>query len=229
MLELARRRLGDRELVVVATEVTDGDMRPDGAHADAPPRAPGARWVMVDEEHGVGVFDADAPPHSACLPVGDVIVTSRCDTPIAIWAGDCAPLILGGQSGVLVGVHAGWKGLAAGVVDVAIAAMAERGDGPCVAVLGPCIHVECYEFGDTERELVAAGVGAESARITGTTTAGTRGLDVPAAVGVALSRHGVVLDVVGPCTACDTRWFSHRARGDLERHAVVAWTERVGT
>jgi copper oxidase (laccase) domain-containing protein len=35
----------------------------------------------------------------------------------------------------------------------------------------------------------------------------------------------VPLDVVGPCTGCDERWYSYRRRGDVGRHAVVAWTE----
>ena len=223
MLELYRGPVGGRELTVIATEITDGDMRPDMTDSLRDPA-----WVMVDEEHGVGLFDADAlnpaPWAVNGLPVGDVIVTGRVGVPLAIWAGDCAPLVLCGIEGSLVVAHGGWRGLAAGVLDVAVGAITARGDRVAAAVLGPCIHAECYEFGASELAAVASAVDVGVAAITGTTTGGRPALDVPAAVAVGLARHGVGLDVVGACTACDGRWFSHRARGDEGRHAVVAWT-----
>jgi hypothetical protein len=43
-------------------------------------------------------------------------------------------------------------------------------------------------------------------------------------VAAGLRRTGVELDVVGPCTGCDARWYSHRRRGETGRHAVVAWS-----
>ena len=98
------------------------------------------------------------------------------------------------------------------------------------AVVGPCIHAECYEFGPHELHAVASGIAgggdpdAAAAAITATTVSGRPALDVPAAVAFALRRHHVELDTVGGCTACDPRWFSHRARADAARHAVVAWT-----
>ncbi len=222
MLDLFRGPVGELEFVVVATDAADGDMRPDRADSMRDPA-----WVMVDEEHGVEVFDADAgagSPPVGTLPIGDVIVTRRADVPVAIWAGDCAPVVLCGADGTLVAVHAGWKGLAAGVLDVAVGALRSRGDRVAAAVLGPCIHPECYEFGPNELAAVAAGLGVEVASITGRTAGGGTALDVPAAVAAGLARHGVTLDVVGACTACDRRWFSHRSRRDEARHAVVAWT-----
>jgi polyphenol oxidase len=129
-----------------------------------------------------------------------------------------------GRNGTLVAAHAGWRGLAAGVIDVAVAELAARGDPAAAAVLGPSIHAECYEFGSDELDAVAAGVGATTDQIAGSTRAGGQALDVPGAVAAALGRHGVTLDAVGPCTACDERWFSHRARHEDGRHAVVAWT-----
>ena len=59
-----------------------------------------------------------------------------------------------------------------------------------------------------------------------TTSWGTAALDLPAAVRVAVGRAGVTgwHDEAG-CTACDRRWFSHRARAEPERFATVAWLE----
>jgi len=235
--ELFRGSVGARVLTVVATDVGDGDMRPSGpcgleSQIERQRALTGASWVMVDEEHGIEVFDADAatPPRTGDdLPRADVMLTSAVDTQLAIWAGDCAPVVLCGEAGTLVAVHAGWKGLAAGVLDVAVGLVVDRGDRVGAAVLGPCIHAECYEFGPAELRAVAAGIAdgdveAAADAITATSVTGRPALDVPAAVARALRRHHVELHTVRACTACDPRWYSHRARADLERHAVVAWT-----
>jgi len=238
--ELFRGSVGRRTLTVVATDAVDGDMRPSEplghpSQIERQRALTGAEWTMVDEEHGVGVFDADAAtPRSTAdagdLPTADVMVSSAIDTHLAIWAGDCAPVVLCGDEGTLVAVHAGWKGLAAGVLDVAVGLIVDRCDRVGAAVLGPCIGAECYEFGPAELRAVAAGVAgggdpdAAVSAITAVTATGQHALDVPAAVAWALRRHHVELDTIRACTACDPRWFSHRARADVARHAVVAWT-----
>ena len=53
-------------------------------------------------------------------------------------------------------------------------------------------------------------------------------MDLPAAVAAALAEAGVggLQDTSG-CTACDTRWYSHRARGDTERFATTAWLDEA--
>ncbi len=159
-----------------------------------------------------------------------MLVTSVPDTQLAIWAGDCAPVVLCGAGGTLVAAHAGWKGLAAGVLDVAVGLVVDRGDRVEAAVLGPCIHAECYEFGPAELEAVVRGIADDgdadgaTAAIAARTATGRPALDVPAAVAWGLRRHRIRLDTIGPCTACEPRWFSHRARADTARHAVVAWT-----
>ncbi len=72
---------------------------------------------------------------------------------------------------------------------------------------------------------MAVGVGATVDSVIGSTAWGTPALDVPSAVEAALARRGVTLDVVGACTGCEQRFRSHRRRGDIERHAMVAWYE----
>jgi copper oxidase (laccase) domain-containing protein len=175
---------------------------------------------MLDQVHGVRVHRAGAgDDDSATIAIGDVVVLDDDDLVAAVWAADCAPVWLVAATGRCVGVHAGWRGLASGVLDVAVDAL----DGPVeAAVLGPCIHPCCYEFGVDELHAVAAAVGSPVRTLAATTAWGAPALDVPGAVGAALGRHGIGLDVVGPCTGCDPRWFSHRVRGDLGRHAVVA-------
>ncbi len=48
-----------------------------------------------------------------------------------------------------------------------------------------------------------------------------------ASIAAILGRHGIGLDVVGPCTGCDVRFYSHRRRNERERHAVVSWIEEA--
>lgn len=162
--------------------------------------------------HGAGVVIATAPGHR---PEGDAIVTTTPGLPIAIRVADCAPVALLAD-GVVGVVHAGWRGILAGVIPAAMDAMRSLGATDIRAHLGPCIHAECYEFGSTDLEAIAARLGDGVRR---TTSWGTPALDVPAAVRTELP--GV--DDVGICTACSSEHWSHRARGDAQRQAVVAW------
>jgi copper oxidase (laccase) domain-containing protein len=227
MRVLFQGTVGGRPATVVASERADGSFHPGEVDPDdlhlRQRRLTGRRWAMVDEVHGTQVREAAAAePASVVCGFGDVIVGSRGGPPVAIWAADCAPLMLLGGSST-VGIHAGWRGLAAGVVDVGVDALLGHGDAVEIAVLGPVIHPCCYEFGVGELEVVATGVGAQPAELAGTTRDGATALDVPAAVRAALARRGIALGAVGPCTGCGGSWFSHRTRADRGRHAVVAW------
>ncbi|TFH14398.1 MAG: laccase domain-containing protein [Acidimicrobiales bacterium] len=225
MLELLRRDLGDCVAVVIVSERDDGDVRPDRVPDELliarQMSMTSSRWVMLDEVHGVDVHRSDGRmPSSAIAAVGDVLVGDRFAPPVAVWAADCAPVMLFDERGVPVACHAGWRGLAAGVIDVSVGAV----PSPVVAVLGPCIHPCCYEFGERELALVAAGVGVPVETIAGTTSVNTLALDVPAAVTAAFDLHGVEVVAIDACTGCDERWYSHR-RGDSGRHALVGWSE----
>lgn len=226
MFEIGRHPTAAGTIVVTATERADGDFHPLNVDRDVLEERQLALtslpWTMIDQVHGTAsVTVAPAAPWEPIAGRGDVVVARRLRGPIAIWAADCAPLMLIGTDGAVVGVHAGWRGLAAGVVDIAIDAMQVDPD-EMVAVLGPCIRGCCYEFGDDDLEAVAAGVGAESAALAATTRAGKRSLDVPTAVVAALRRRGVETRIEGSCTGCDDRFFSHRTRGDAGRHALIA-------
>lgn len=153
----------------------------------------------------------------------DAAVTAVPGCVLAVRSADCAPLVLVGERTVGV-VHAGWRGLVAGVVERAVAAMGGLGDPPRAAHVGPCIRVGCYEFDGPELEDLVARFGPT---VRGTTTWGAPALDLPAAVHLALAGAAVttVHDTSG-CTACDTRWYSHRARREAERFATTAWLEQ---
>lgn len=169
-------------------------------------------WAMVHQVHGTGVVVADRVGR---LGDGDALVTTTPGLPIAVRVADCAPIVLLAD-GVVGVVHAGWRGILAGVIPSALRVMRELGAEELRAVLGPCIHAECYEFGVEELAAIAAQLGDD---VRGTTSWDTPALDVVAAV------RALLPDVVDEsvCTACSPDHWSHRARGDDERQAVVAW------
>lgn len=151
---------------------------------------------------------------------GDIAITDLSDVVLGCWVGDCAPVVLIGAEREFAVVHAGWRGLAAGVVDAAVAAFRE----PVVdAALGPAIGPCCYEFGGDDLAAVARGVHEAPEAIRASTATGSVALDVAAAVRAACAHHGLELVELGACTGCTYDGYSHRVRRDQERHVVAAW------
>ncbi len=153
---------------------------------------------------------------------GDALVGEGPGSAVAVLTADCGSIALGSTEGVFAAVHAGWRGLTGGVVEVAVAAMRERGATTVVGALGPCIHPECYEFSPHDLDQVAAVYGDG---VRGRTSDGHPALDLPAAVSAALVAAGAA-EATGTeaCTACGDGYFSHRARGDRGRQALVVWS-----
>ena len=214
---------------VVATERTDGDMHPSRVHREVLQArqiaVTGSQWTMADQVHGRDIHRASTADAWPLAAVADVIVSEPAGRPVAIWAADCAPIMLFGTTGLVVGAHAGWRGLAAGVIDAAVDAVIDAGDSVAVAVVGPLIHSCCYEFTVDDIDLVACGVHCAPESITGLTADGQLALDAPAAVRAALEERGITAAVIGGCTGCTDQWFSHRARIEPGRYAVVGWVE----
>ena len=177
-------------------------------------------WSWLRQTHGRDVVVL-APGRSARGRGGDALVASAGDGALAVFTADCAALALASPEGVRGAVHAGWRGLVAGVVRAAADAMRREGAGAVVGALGPCIHAECYEFGAEDLAAVESAVGGPVGGVTGR---GTPALDLPAAVARAADRAGVDLVHTSPvCTACSPGHFSHRARQDRGRQALLVW------
>lgn len=206
------------------TERGDGDLRagPDGGAALARAVAGDVAAVSwVRQVHGRGVVVVDGPEPVRGLE-GDALVTAQPAMALAVLTADCAPVALASPEGVVGAVHAGWAGLLAGVVPAAVGAMRALGATEVEAALGPCIHPECYEFGAADLARLAAGLGAGVAGVTAT---GRPALDLPAAVAAALHGAGArLVHDAGLCTACAAdRCFSHRARSETARQAMLVW------
>jgi hypothetical protein len=129
-----------------------------------------------------------------------------------VFVADCLPLALYGPGGLAL-VHAGWRGLAGGIV----AAAAEAVEASTAAVgpgIGPC----CYEVGEEVRSAFADLEGVAAGRM----------LDLPAAARRLLAEAGVGrVESAGLCTSCEEElFFSHRRDGGRTgRQAGVAWIE----
>jgi copper oxidase (laccase) domain-containing protein len=119
---------------------------------------------------------------------------------------DCLPIALVGPEGVAM-LHAGWRGLAAGIVAEGLRAL----PGATVAALGPSARRCCYEVGD---EVHAQFEGYDARR------GDNLALDVIATAQL----EGVEVVDTGICTICDERSFSHRREGGRAgRQGAVAW------
>jgi polyphenol oxidase len=171
--------------------------------------------------HGTTVLrsrtDADIPaPDSATAqpPIeADGWATSVASIGAMVLTADCLPIALGGGGAVAM-VHAGWRGLAAGVLEEGVRALRELGgEGDVAAIIGPGAGPCCYEVGE---EVHAAFAGAHRSG---------RQIDLKALAGDRLRAAGVVeVRDVAVCTICDERFFSHRREGALAgRQAGVAW------
>jgi len=181
-------------------------------------------WTWLRQVHGDRVVVVDTPGAGAGTEA-DAAVTAVSGAVLAVHTADCAPIALVADGGAVAVAHAGWRGLADGVVAATVTELAGLAEGPVRAVVGPLIGPECYEFGADDLRLVADRLGPE---VVGTTTAGTPALDLPTGVRRALERAGVdSIDFVGGCTACGGGAFSHRARGEQGRQAVLAWIEEA--
>ncbi len=175
------------------------------------------RWSLPHQVHGAAVTLVSTPGEGTGGPV-DALVTDRAGPVLAVRTADCVPIAVYGSSSVAA-VHAGWKGLEAGVVEAAVAEMRRIDGGPFRAVVGPHIGTAAYEFGSADLRRLADRWGDE---IIGRTASGTPALDLGAAVETVLRGCDVGLDHrVGRCTATDARYYSHRARREPERMVML--------
>lgn len=185
------------------------------------PSAP--RWLC--QVHGNGVAEL-GPLATKDEPEADAAVTHLSGTVLAILTADCLPVLLCGADGARIGAaHAGWRGLAAGVLEATVAAM---GTPPArlLAWLGPCIGAASYEVGEevraafVERDADAAGCFAA-------TRPGHWHCDLAALArrrlaAVGLTRiHGGGFD-----TRTDARFYSYRRdRAASGRFATLIWRD----
>lgn len=220
----ARSAEGDDPVIVAANraELVDRAGLPSAPH-----------WLR--QVHGTGVLRVDGPlpPGNATAergrmadePEADAAVTDAPGAVLAVLTADCLPVVFAARDGSEVGVaHAGWRGLAAGVLERTVAAMRTPA-ADLLAWLGPAAGPEAYEVGVEVRDpFVGPDPGAGSAFTP--TRPGHWRVDLYALARRRLASAGLAPGDVhggGMCTISDRRFFSHRRSGRSGRMATLAW------
>lgn len=192
------------------------------AEALALPAAP--HWLK--QVHGVGVVRVDADTAPAAEAEADASVTDAPGEVLAILTADCLPVVLAAKDGSeIAAAHAGWRGLAAGVLENTLAAM-HSAPRDLVVWLGPAAGPRAYEIGEEVRE---AFVRPDSAAVPAfvATRPGHWKADLYGLARMRLMAAGIAVDAIhggDRCTISEAgEFFSHRRDGRSGRIATLAW------
>jgi YfiH family protein len=194
------------------------------AQAAGLPSAP--RWLH--QVHGAGVVRFDDAGDGG-EPEADAAVTATPGTVLAILTADCLPVLLAADDGSEVGAaHAGWRGLADGVLEATVAAMRSE-PAHLRAWLGPAAGPQRYEIGAEVRDaFLAVDAAADAAFVA--TRPGHWLVDLYALARQRLARAGVRADHIhggGLCTISEPdRFYSHRRDRRTGRMATLIWMQR---
>lgn len=219
----------------------------------------GSMPIWLEQVHGTDVFDADtspqldarADPHcdtNACLrpegpdplevmAVADAAITSRPGVVLAILTADCLPVVIADTQGRAVGIaHAGWRGLAAGVLENTILALRRRlpADAVLRAWIGPAISQAVFEVGaDVHQAFCEARPENEMyfvARVRSDKTSAPKWLaDLPGLARQRMRDAGLrYIECSGWCTLRQPElFFSYRGSTRTGRMATLAWLDQA--
>jgi hypothetical protein len=189
---------------------TDDD--PDAVAENRRRASDGRPLAFARQVHGTDVVVLDGPTRE--IVEADGVATTAPDVAALVLTADCLPVALSALGAVAM-VHAGWKGLAGGVLENGVAALRALGaSGDVHAAIGPAAGACCYEVGDE----VAARFPEWAVR--------DRRLDLKGVAAARLRAAGVAAVVdVGRCTMCEPDvFFSHRASGGVTgRQGGLVW------
>lgn len=192
--------------------------------------------VLGPEEFATARTLTDATPLPTALPAGDALVSTSAGLLLTIRTADCVPILLvAPRAQAVAAVHAGWRGLLAGVVRNAVTALGVRYGARASdlrAAIGPSICGACYEFGAEHRGrfLAVFGGAVDRAWLPGS-DAGRALVDLRLMSGLALEQAGLEpssIAVVGPCTAeHPAELHSYRRDGPQagRQLSYIGWSE----
>lgn len=182
----------------------------------------GARLAWGRQQHGARavLHDGEVPAEPTPSPEdGDGRVTSSPGIAPMVLTADCLAVLVAG-GGAVAALHAGWRGLAGGMIEAGVRQLRESGTGGVLeAAIGPHARVCCYEVGDEVHEVFAAAGYGEARE--------GRNLDMTWVARKQLLQAGVsAIHDLGLCTICSdpSLFFSHRRdHGITGRQAGLAW------
>lgn len=187
------------------------------------------RWVY--QVHGVAVQHAErlpenAPPGATTIQA-DAVVSHTPGLVCGIKVADCMPVLFTSRKGdVVAAAHAGWRGLAGGVVENTLAAMDVPADQVAVW-LGPCIGPQSFEVGEDVRDAFMREHASDADYFEALPQAGKFLCNLPAIARARLVRAGIA--AVGASNRCTLReadsFFSHRRDQITGRMAAFVWID----
>ncbi len=204
-----------------------------GDHVDDDPQAVAQNRVRLQaaigcepawlrQVHGVVVAAADA----ACVAEADASWTARAGVACAVLTADCLPVLFCDRAGTRVAAaHAGWRGLAGGVLETTLAALAVPA-AEVLVWLGPAIGPQAFEVGGEVRDIfLAAHPQAETAFVP-SLNAGRFMADIYALARIRLAACGIsAVYGGGLCTVTDPRFYSYRRAARTGRFASLVWLD----
>lgn len=181
--------------------------------------------VWLEQVHGTVVANADT---ASCQPTADACVARRRASVCVVMTADCLPVLLCNLQGTVVAaVHAGWKGLAAGVIEATVSAMQVEGR-QLMAWLGPAISQSAFEVGAEVRErFVKAGPASGSAFLPDGDSAQKFHADLYALARLRLVALGISrIYGGGHCTYRERdKFYSYRRDGETGRMGTFIWLD----
>ncbi|MEA3511890.1 MAG: polyphenol oxidase family protein [Actinomycetota bacterium] len=170
-------------------------------------------WAFVTQVHGGIVLNVDEPGSAG---EADGMIADRPGLPITIATADCMPIIVEGDRSVAI-LHAGWRGVASGIVTSGVEAMRALGDTPRRAAIGPSIGPCCYEVGEEVRDAI----GDHRSQ----TAFGTPSVDLWSAAAAQLA--GIDVWRSDLCTYTEPGMRSYRRDATTKRQVAVAWLPEI--
>ncbi|MDX8390750.1 MAG: peptidoglycan editing factor PgeF [Mariprofundaceae bacterium] len=173
---------------------------------------------MANQSHGISAQHCQSDGESVTRSTADILFATEPSTPIAIRTADCLPILLADPvAGVIAAVHAGWRGTAANITQVAIHTMQQWGAHPekILAVMGPSIGPCCFHIHHECAAMLTASCPDAEAAISNDQK--HISADLAAINHLQLQQSGIKkqhIDHIKACTCCDSkRFFSFRRDG----------------
>jgi hypothetical protein len=190
---------------------------------------PATSLYQVTQVHGADVVVAEGDPAATVKREADALVAVPAGEPraVAVRIADCVPLLVGDRdTGRVAAIHAGWRGVEAGVVSRALAALGASPSG-LVAAIGPCIGACCFEV---DRDVAARIARATVPDVVAREDGEKAYVDLRLGVRGQLRGAGLAdasIDDVGGCTRCDReQFYSFRRDGEESGRLVGAVVPR---
>lgn len=187
--------------------------------------------IWLNQIHGTQVVDADDYGNGGGVPSADASVTKTPGRVLAIMTADCLPVLLASTDGKVIGAaHAGWRGLAAGVIEQTVALMrAKQGDqtqSEILAYLGPAIGPHAFEVGSEVRDVFMAHNPASAACFEQLQEKGKYLADIYGLAALRLNALGIEhIEGGDECTLQNPDYFSYRRDQKTGRMGSFIWIE----